>query len=165
MTKIAIPLLRVDIVVLLLGSVLAQVLLPVFGILEATIFPELAYLVGPYAVAGILVIACVQVALLVVWQLLSLVGRGAFFTRRALRRIDVITACAVTATVLSAGVMTHLIFFVGAYHALLSLGLVACLAGGLGVVFGTVVIHGVLESAIVDRSQLDEIDRGEPSRS
>src|SRR5450759_3142942 len=66
MAMLASRLLRVALVVLLLGTVLAQVLLPVFASEEGTIFPEVAYLVVPYSVAGILAIACVQVALLVV---------------------------------------------------------------------------------------------------
>jgi hypothetical protein len=157
MNKLAILLLRVAIVVLLLGSVLAQLLLPLFGSQEATVFPELAYLVIPYAVAGILVIACGQVALLVIWRLLSLVKGGVIFTRRALRWVDVITACAAVATVLSAGVMFHLVFVVGAHHIVLTLGLVGCLAGGLAFVLLMVVMRGLLESAIADRTELDEV--------
>ncbi len=102
-------LLRVALVVLLLGTVLAQVLVPVFASEEGKIFPEVAYLVVPYSVAGILVIACGQVALLVVWRLLSLVSGGVIFTRRALRWVDVITVCAAVATVLNAGVLIHLL--------------------------------------------------------
>ncbi len=157
MHKLATLLLRVALVVLLLGSVLAQVLLPVFGSQEETIFPELAYLVVPYSVAGILVIACGQVALLVVWRLLSLVNGGVIFTRRALRWVDVITACAAIATVLSAGVMIHLIAFVGASNPTLDLGLAACLAGGLAFVLLMAVMRGLLESAIADRTELDEV--------
>src|SRR5674476_318723 len=94
MNMLASRLLRVVLVVLLLGTVLAQVLLPVFASEVGTTFPEVAYLVVPYSLAAILAIACGQVALLVVWRLLSLVDRGVIFTRRALRWVDVITACA-----------------------------------------------------------------------
>src|SRR5674476_340788 len=94
MNMLASRLLRVALVVLLLGTVLAQVLLPVFASEEGSIFPEVAYLVVPYSVAGILFIGCGQVALLVLWRLLSLVNGGVIFTRRALRWVDVITACA-----------------------------------------------------------------------
>jgi Protein of unknown function (DUF2975) len=112
MTKLASRLLRVAIVVLLLGSVLAQVLLPVYASQVGMTFPEVAYLVVPYSVAAILFIGCGQVALLVVWRLLSLVDSGVIFTRRALRWVDVITACAAVATVLSAGVLIHMLGFV-----------------------------------------------------
>jgi hypothetical protein len=156
MNVLAGRLLRVALVVLLLGTVLAQVLLPVFASEEGGIYPEVAYLVVPYSVAGILAIACGQVVLLVVWRLLSMVNGGGIFTRRALRWVDVITACAVVATVLSAGPMIHLLFFVGVGGPLI-LWLAACLAGGLAFVLLMVVMRGLLESAIADRTELDEV--------
>ena len=157
MNKFAIQLLRVALLVLLLGSVLAQLLVPVLASHEATIFPEVAYLVVPYSVAAILFIACGQVALLAIWRLLSLVKGGVIFTRRALRWVDVITACAAVATALGTGVLVHLVFVVGAYHLFLTLGLAACLAGGLAFVLLMVVMRGLLESAITDRAELDEV--------
>jgi len=156
MNTLATRLLRVALLVLLLGTGLAQVLLPVFGSEEGRLYPELAYLVVPYSVAGILAIACVQVALFVVWRLLSMVNGGVIFTRRALRWVDVITACAAVATFLSAGVLIHLLFFVGVGGPLI-LWLPACLAGGLAFVLLMVVMRGLLESAITDRTELDEV--------
>ena len=76
MSKLVIRLLRVALVVLLLGSVLGQVLVPVFASEAARIFPDVGYLVVPYSAAGILVIACGQLALLVVWRLLSMIAAG-----------------------------------------------------------------------------------------
>jgi hypothetical protein len=157
MTKFASRLLRFALVILLLGTVLTQVLVPVLASEEAGIFPEVAYLAVPYSVALILVIACVQVALLVVWRLLSLVDGGVIFTRRALRWVDVITACAVVATVLSAGVLIHLLFVVGVGGPSVALALPASLAGGLAFVLLMVVMRGLLESAIADRTELDEV--------
>ncbi len=157
MNVIAVRLLRVALLVLLLGSVLAQVLVPAFGNAEEAVFPELAYLVVPYSVAGILVIACGQVTLLVVWRLLSLIESGAIFTRRALRWVDVITACGAVATVLSAGALLHLIAVVGAHNATLTLMLAGVLAGGLAFVLLMVVMRGLLESAIADRTELDAV--------
>ena len=155
MHMLARRLLRVALVVLLLGTVLAQVLLPVFASEEGRIFPEVAYLVVPYSVAGILFIGCGQVALLVVWRLLSLVSGGVIFTRRSVRWVDVITACAAVATVLSAGVWFHLLVFLGDGPAVLELA--ACVAGGLAFVLLMVVMRGLLESAIADRTELDEV--------
>ena len=157
MTKLVRQLLRVALVVLLLGFVFAQVLLPVVAHAAGTTYPELAYLVVPYSVAGILAIACGQVALLLVWLLLSLVSGGVIFTRRALRWVDVITACAAVATVLTAGPMIHLLFFVGVGGPGVVLGLAACLAGGLAFVLLMIVMRGLLESAIADRTELDEV--------
>ncbi len=157
MNRLAVRLLRVALVVLLLGSVLAQVLVPMYGTMEESSFPALAYLVVPYSAAGILVIACGQVALLVVWRLLSLVDGGVIFTRCALRWVDVITACGAVATILSAGVLVHLVAFVGAQHPNIVLGLVAVLAVGSAFVLLMVVMRGLLESAIAARTELDEV--------
>jgi hypothetical protein len=156
MTTLASRLLRLALVALLLGTVLAQVLLPVFGSEEGRIYPELEYLVAPYSVVGILAIACVQVALLVVWRLLSMVDGGVIFSRRALRWVDVITACAVVATVLCAGPMIHLLFVVGVGGPLI-LWLAACLAAGPAFVLLMIVMRGLLESAIAARTELDEV--------
>jgi len=156
MNKLARQLLRVALVVLLLGTVLAQVLVPMAASEAGKTFPELAYLVIPYSVAGILVIGCVQVALFVVWRLLSLVSGGLIFTPRAVRWVDAITICAAVATVLSAGVMVHLLFFVGVGGSLIY-WLAAFLAGGLAFVLLIVVMRSLLESAIADRTELDEV--------
>jgi hypothetical protein len=136
--------------------VLAQVLVPVFASQAAKTFPEVEYLVVPYSVAGILAIACVQVALLVVWRLLSLISGGVIFTRRAQRWVDVIIACAVVATVLCAGPLIHLLAVHGGGPGII-LGLAACVVGGLAFVLLMVVMRGLLESAIADRTELDEV--------
>src|SRR5664280_2036382 len=157
MTKFASRLLRVALVVLLPGTVLAQVLVPLYASQVGTTFPEVAYLVVPYSLAGILFIACGQVALLVVWRLLSMVNGGVIFTRRALLWVDVITACATVATVLSAGVLIHMLDFVPGGGGPMVYYLAACVAGGLAFVLLMVVMRGLLESAIADRTELDEV--------
>ncbi len=157
MNRLARQLLRVALVFLLLGTVFAQVLVPVFASQVGTTFPEVTYLVVPYSVAAILFIGCGQVVLLVVWRLLSLVDRGVIFTRRALRWVDVIMACAAVATVLSAGVWIHMLGFVPGGGGPMIYYLAACLAGGLAFVLLMVVMRGLLESAIADRTELDEV--------
>ena len=156
MSAIVIRLLHVALVVLLMGSLLAQVLVPALASELARTFPEVGYLVVPYSVAGILVIACGQVALLVVWRLLSMITGGVIFTRRALRSVDVITACGAIATVLSAGVMIHLLVVHGGGPGII-LWLTATLAGGVAFVLLMVVMRGLLEAAIADRTELDEV--------
>jgi hypothetical protein len=157
MSTLASRLLRVVLLVLLLGSVLAQVLLPVYASEVGARFPEVAYLVVPYSVAVILFIGCGQVALLVVWRLLSLVDGGVIFTRRAVRWVDVITACAAVATVLSAGVLIHMLGFVPGGGGPMIYYLAACVASGLAFVLLMVVMRGLLVSAIADRTELDEV--------
>ena len=157
MNKLASRLLRVALVVLLLGSVLAQVLVPVYASQVGTRFPEVAYLVVPYSVAAILFIGCGQVALLVVWRLLSLVDGGVIFTRRAVRWVDGITACAAVATVLSVGVFIHMLGFVPGGGGPMIVYLAACVAGGLAFMLLMVVMRGLLVSAIANRAELDEV--------
>ena len=157
MTKLASRLLRIALVVLLLGTVFVQVLVPVQATMAGTTIPEVAYLVVPYSVAAILFIACVQVALLVVWRLLSLVDSGVIFTRRALRWVDVIIGCAVVATVLSVGVLIHMFGFVPGGGGPMGLYVSACIVGGLAFVLLMIVMRGLLLSAIADRTELDEV--------
>jgi hypothetical protein len=157
MNKLASRLLRVALVVPLLGTVLVQIGLPMLAAEEGRIFPEVAYLVVPYSVAAILFIGCGQVALLAVWRLLSMVDGGVIFTRRALRWVDLITACAAVATVLSAGVLIHMLSFVPGGGGPTVYFLAACVAGGLAFVLLMVVMRGLLESAIADRAELDGV--------
>ena len=157
MNKLVIRLLRVALVVLLLGSVLGQVFVPAYGYAVATTNPGIEYLIVPYSVAGILVIACGQVALLVVWRLLSLVSGGVIFTRRSLRLVDVITVCGAVATVLNAAVTIHLLAVVHAGGPGAILWLIATISGGVTFMLLMIVMRGLLESAIADRSELDEV--------
>ena len=157
MTTLATRLLRVALVVLLLGSVLAQVLVPVYASEVGTRFPEVAYLVVPYSLAAILFIGCGQVALLVVWRLLSLVDGGVIFTRRAVRWVDVIMACAAVATALSAGVLVHMLRFVPGGGGPMIYYLAASITAGLAFVLLMVVMRGLLLSAVADRAELDEV--------
>jgi len=156
MDRLVIRLLRLSLVVLLFGSVLAQLLVPVTASGAARTFPEVGYLVVPYSVAGILVIACGQVALLVVWRLLSMISGGVIFTRRALRWVDAITICGAVATILNAGVWIHLLTVHGGGPGII-LWLVAGTACGMAFVLLMVVMRGLLEAAIADRTELDAV--------
>jgi Protein of unknown function (DUF2975) len=157
MTKLASRLLRVFLIVLLLGTVLVQIGLPLLASEEARIFPEVAYLVVPYSVAAIVFIGCGQVALLGVWRLLSMVNGGVIFTCGALRWVDVIRACAVVATVLGAGVLIHMLIFVPGSGGPTIYFLAACVVSALASVLLVVVMRALLVSAIADRTELDEV--------
>ena len=157
MTNIARQLLRGALVLLLLGSLLGQVLVPVFASHVGTRFPEVAYLVVPYSAAAILFIGCGQVALFAVWRLLSLVDGRVIFTPRAVRWVQLITICGAVATALSAGVLIHMLGFVpgGGGPGIYYLG--SCVVGAAAFVLVMVVMRGLLESAIADRAELDEV--------
>ena len=157
MNVLARRLLRVALVLLLLGTAIALVLLPALASGVGTRFPEVAYLVVPYSGAAILFIGCGQVALLVIWRLLSLVGGGVIFTRRAVLWVDVITACGAVATILSAAVLVHLLAFVPGGGGPTIYYLAASITAGLAFVLAMVVMRGLLRSAIADRTDLDEM--------
>jgi Protein of unknown function (DUF2975) len=157
MNRLASRLLRLALLVLLLGSVLVQVLVPAYAYEVGTRLPEVAYLVIPYSVAAILFIGCGQVALLVVWRLLSLVDGGAIFTRRAVRWVDVIVACAAVATALSAGVLVHMLGFVPGGGGPMVYLMAACITAALAFVLLMVVMRGLLLTAVADRAELDEV--------
>jgi hypothetical protein len=147
MYKLASRLLRLVLVVLLLGSLLAQVLVRAAAAQSAMVYPEIAYLEVPYSVAAILFIGCAQVALLAMWPLLSRVDGGTVLARPTVRWINVIAICAVIAAVLSAGVLVHMIVVVGAGGPVFYY-LGACVVGGVAVALAMVVMRGVIESAI-----------------
>ena len=157
MHQLAGRLLRVVLVVLLLGTVLAQVLVPVAASQVGARFPEVAHLVVPYSAAAILFIGSGQLVLLVVWRLLSLVDRGAIFTYRAVRWVDVILACSTIATVLTAGVLVHMLGFVPGGGGPMIYYLAAAGVGGLAFVLLMIVMRGLLLTAIAQRAELDEV--------
>lgn len=157
MTKLASRLLRVALLVLLLGSVAGQVLVPAYASEVGTRFAEVAYLVVPYSVAAILFVGCGQVALVAVWRLLSLVDGGVIFTRRAVRWFDVIMACAAVATVLSAVVLIHMLGFVPGGGGPMIYYLAACVTGAVACVLLIIVMRGVLLSAVADRAEHNEV--------
>jgi hypothetical protein len=148
---LVIRVLRVCLVVLFLGSVLAQVLLPAFAADRAQVFSEVEPLVVPYSVVGILVIICAQVTLLAVWRLLSMVSGRLIFSLRAVRWVDVIATCGAIATVLSAGVLTHLLAVAGGGPGII-LGLVGTVACGMTFVLLVIVMRGLLVEVNADRA-------------
>ncbi len=157
MTGFASRLLRGALLVLLLGSVLAQIVVPVLASDVGARFPEVAGLVVPYSAAAILFIGCGQLALLVVWRLLSLVDAGTVFTSAAVRWVDVIVASAAVATVLSVVVTIHMLGSVPGGGGPMVYYLAVCITVGLAFVLLMVVMRGLLVSAVADRAELDQV--------
>jgi hypothetical protein len=157
MKKLPSRLLRVALLVLLLASVLAQVLVPVYASQVGARFPEVAHLVVPYSLAAILFIGCGQLALLAIWRLLSLVDGGIIFTRRAVRWVDVIVTCGAAATFLTVLVLIHMLRFVPGGGGPMVYYLAGCIAAGIAFVLLMVVMRGLLLAAVADRAELDEV--------
>lgn len=155
MTRLASRLLRIALLVLLLASVLAQAIVPAYATEVATRFPEVAHLVGPYAIAAILCIACGQVALLGTWRLLSLVDAGIIFTRRSMPWVDLILACGAIATSLTGVVLLHALAFVPGGGGPMAWYLGGCIVAGLAFVLLMVVLRGLLLAVVADRTGLE----------
>ncbi|MCS7478687.1 DUF2975 domain-containing protein [Umezawaea endophytica] len=109
MDSVAILVLRAFILFGGLSALFGQVvIIPVQARDQAEKLPELAPMATAYTVLAILVVACVQAALVAVWMLLAMVEADAIFTRRAFLWVDVVTWAAVGATALTFGVAGHL---------------------------------------------------------
>ena len=157
MTTTVTMLLRLTLITMFLGALLAQLLVPVVATEQATLYPEVEHLVLPYSVAAILGFVCVQAALVAVWRLLSMVGDDRIFADGSLRWVDTITVCSAAATGLSAVVWVHLILVeeTGGPGMVLALG--ACVVGGAALALLMVVMRGLLDAAIADRRELAEV--------
>ncbi|MGW7517680.1 DUF2975 domain-containing protein [Streptomyces sp. NPDC054796] len=109
MHRLFIAVLRAGIVASVLVGFFGQlVVIPTVAADEVDRFPPYAPFAAPYVTVAILGVACVQVALVAVWMLLSMVEREAIFTPTAFRWVDVIIGSSTVATLLALGVTGHL---------------------------------------------------------
>ena len=152
-----VPSLRAVLIVLLIGTVLSQLLLPALANELGGQYEETAHLVVPYAVVGILAIACAQIALIMIWRLLGLVASNTIFTVQSLRWVNAIVACGVAAALLVASVPVHLLFFVRVGGPDVLVVLAGAVVGGLAFVLLMAVMRDLLQAATADRSELDEV--------
>jgi len=145
-------------VLVFLGTVLCQVLIPYQANLVAADFPEATSLVVPYSAAAIAFVVCIQVSLAMVFWLLGKVGNQTIFTNAALRPVSVIIWCIVIATGLSLAVLLYMCF--GPEYATgggAGLFMLACVVGGTALALLMVVMRGLLRAAIEDRNELSEV--------
>ena len=157
MNATSVPSLRIVLVALFVGSVLTQVLLPQMSHELGGQFEETAHLVVPYAVVGILAVACAQIALIMIWKLLGLVASNTIFTVQSLRWVNVIIGCGVAAALLVVSVPVHLLFVVGVGGPGELFFLVGSVVGGIAFVLLMSVMRDLLRTAIADRSELEEV--------
>lgn len=152
-----VPSLRAVLIVLMAGTVLTQVLVPMLAQDLGGPYEETAHLVLPYSVGGVLVIVCAQVALVMIWRLLSLVDTDTIFTVRAVRWVDAIIVCGVTAAVLTAAVAFHLLVIVGVGGPAFLFLLAASVVGGAAFALLMAHMRDLLRAAITQRSELDQV--------
>lgn len=158
MSKVVIVVLRVFLVLVFLGLAVGQLfVIPTLAAEEAAIFPEVAYLAGPYTAIGIAALACIQVGLLCTWILLSKVARGAIFNNHALIWVNLIIAAAIAGTLLPLGVGIHLMAVVNAGGPAAFLGVCATAVGGAALVLLITVMRGLLKNATTLENELSEV--------
>ncbi len=144
-------LLRVELSLVLLGSVLVQAVLPSLAHDQGRDFPEVAHLATPYTVLAIAAIAALQVAMLVLWRFLTLVSKREHTTRRGLRCLDAIMGSVAVATALTTGTLFHLLVIVGVGGPGVVLAFVGCTAAGSALVAVLWVLRRAQASRIDDR--------------
>lgn len=112
MNRFLIFALRAGVAAAILAGLFGQVvIIPGTAADEVARFPPYAPFAVPYVTIAILGVACVQVALVATWMLLSMVSRDAIFSARAFRWVDTIIGASVVATLLAIGVAVHLLLF------------------------------------------------------
>ena len=147
-----IRLMRITVVMLALGSILAQVFItPHVARSFAAAYPEVAYLERPYTIAVIVAIAGFELALLAVWQILSIVKRGAAFTGSPMRWVNFMTVCFLFTAATLIGIIMHATFIANIGTPAMLFGLLASIAfGASALVLWTAVKRGLLTGIFQD---------------
>jgi hypothetical protein len=157
MSQIAILLLRLALVVLALGALVGQVvIIPAIGRDLGGISDQATV---PFTIIGIGVAACFQVAIVGTWMLLSMIRRGAIFTTRAFRWVDLIIGAGVVAALLLLGlaVLTYVVIEPPLdAPGLVVMALGAALGGGAFVLL-MFVMRGLLKNATNLQAELEEV--------
>ena len=153
MSQLVILGLRALLVLLGLGALTGQGLI-VFAVATAPDL-DLTDRGVAYAALGFGAIACLEVALVALWVLLSMVRRDVIFDERAFRWVDVITVAGLVASVLLAAFCAH----VGELDDAPGLVLIGLGIGVGGIAFALlmVVMRGLLRNATLLRRELDEV--------
>lgn len=158
MTRTAVLLSKVFIVLLILAGLLVQaVILPLQASVSAERFAEVAFLQAPVLTLCVLFVLCAQVVLGCVWILLSLVGRDAIFSARAFKYVDIMIGALLVAPVLAIAAFLSIVLTANAGHpSLFLLTLSACLAC-IALALVLVVMRGLLVKASAQESYLAEV--------
>ena len=98
-------------------------------------------------VVWIVVVACVQVAIVAIWRLLDLVREDAIFDERAFRWVDVVVRCGACATAIAFGVAVYLTFVATEGAPFVLFGLVGVIVVGAALTLLMVVMRTLLRKA------------------
>lgn len=157
MDKPSTDLAKVVLVLIGLGLLVGQFMIPVIATDVGNEYYEVTHLVTPYTVLGIFTLAALQVGLVMIWKLLSLVSTGMIFSRASLKWVNSVIICLAVATLLPSAALFHLLFIVGIGGPGVLMLFAATGVGGVALVLLMFVMRGLLGEAISDRVQLDEL--------
>ncbi|MTG91024.1 DUF2975 domain-containing protein [Cellulosimicrobium sp. BIT-GX5] len=157
MSRTLVNTLRVLLVLVAAGVLLALVLAPLIATEVGVQYPEVAGLVAPYSAIAIVALLIVEVALVAVWHLLTLASKDQAFNPLALRSVNLVIACVSAVTALAATVFGHLTFGAQIGGPLVFLGLVGSLVGGAALALLLVVMRELLRNAATNRQELAEV--------
>lgn len=118
---------------------------------------EVQHLIWPFAIIGILAIVCFQVVLGTIWHLLTLADRGAIFSGTALRSATILAVACGAATVFAAYPFFHLLFVLHLGGPGVILGFLGVGAVGTTITLLILTLRTILEAAISNRLELDEV--------
>lgn len=153
------------VVLIWLGCLWGQAIaVPVLSEAMAGFYASQTPLRWPYLVLGELFLACVEIAFIGVWRLLSLSGSGAVFTAKALPNVNLIIGCASAGTILTAIVLGT--FAISGWHDATMQGMdyfsvtamlgVAIMAE-IGFILLMTVMKGLLRAATDQSDELEQV--------
>ncbi|MDJ0318654.1 DUF2975 domain-containing protein [Arthrobacter antibioticus] len=155
-----IPLLRIAVVMLVLGSILAQIFItPHVARTLAAAYPEVAYLELPYTDAVVVAIAGFELALLAVWQILSIVKRGATVPGSPMRWVNFMTTCLLFTAATLVGIIMHATFIANIGTPAMLFGLLASIAFGASALF----LRNAVKRGLLARIFQDDPEHGIPA--
>ncbi len=154
MSRVTVLALRVLIALLLAGLLFVQAVIVPLLMIDLEGAPDrLRWPVGVIVILGVLT---VEVALVCIWQLLTMVKRGTVFSRAAFRYVDVVIGAAVAAWLLAIALS-----FVLAPGEEVPPGMVLLVViggvGAAGIALLVLVLRALLAQATSLRSELEEV--------
>lgn len=156
MGRASTDLLRVTLIFVGLGLLVGQFSVPVWATEVGDQFPEVAFLVTQYSVAGIVSLAMLQLALVLVWRLLAQVAKGTIFSVQSLKWVNAVIVFLALAFFIPAAVLSHLLLVVRLGGPAILIVLVAAVLSGVGLTLFMLVLRGLLVDATADRTELDQ---------
>ena len=104
MGKFTVLALRIVLCMMFVGAAFIQsVLVPLLGVDLSDADPDVALVRTPMIVLIVLAILALQVAMVCVWGLTTMVGRGTVFSRDAFRLVDIVIGAFAAASLLTFG--------------------------------------------------------------